>query len=124
MKFRCPSCNKHNDFKIPATWTEETFPCSCCFCDELFFAKIDQEMEDLIIKNKKVRITLDVPNIAPGTKVYIVNKEHKLFLEQGAIRDLDHKHCRVEFSSLDKRLNNKKLWIPIDWLSMLPEELT
>jgi hypothetical protein len=117
MKFRCPSCNKQNDFKIPTTWDGDTFPCSCHFCDELFFAKIDNEMESLEIKPGKTRIK------APGTKVYIINKDHKLFLEQGTVRDLDHKHCRIEFSSLNSSLNGKKLWIPIDWLSSLPEEL-
>lgn len=123
MKFRCPSCNKQNEFKIPTTWDEETFPCSCHFCDELFFAKIDNEMESLEIKSKKTRIKLEIPNVAPGTKVYIVHKDHELFLEQGTIRDLDHKYCRIEFSSLDPRINSKKLWIPIDWLNTLPEEL-
>jgi hypothetical protein len=80
-------------------------------------------MESLEIKPGKTRIKLEIPNVAPGTKVYIINKDHKLFLEQGTVRDLDHKHCRIEFSSLNSSLNGKKLWIPIDWLSSLPEEL-
>jgi hypothetical protein len=93
----------------------------CKYCEEIYFVKIYDET--LTISSASHKVKLDIPNIMPGTKVYIINKEHKLFLEQGTVCDLDHKHCRILFKSLENAIDDRKLWVPASWISELPEEL-
>lgn len=79
----------------------------------VFYEQLDE--------NDKLNIN---KNLLPiGTYVYINNKEHKLFLEQGEIIKLGHQHYRLRFVSLDKKIHNAQIWIPEHWIRVLPQEL-
>jgi hypothetical protein len=64
-----------------------------------------------------------IPELSIGKMVYIINKEHPLFLEQGKISDKRHCHYRVKFVSQNKGINNTYLWVPEHWIDPLPKEM-
>lgn len=63
------------------------------------------------------------PELREGTLVYINNKEHPLFMEQGMIVSRDHVHYRIKIVSTNSAINNTCLWIPEHWIDPLPKEL-
>lgn len=45
-----------------------------------------------------------------GTLVSIVNKEHPWYKQLGLIKDIKHKHYRIE-------VFGKLIWMPVDWVA-------
>ena len=64
-----------------------------------------------------------IPPIQLDEIVYIDNKEHPLYLEQGVIVRKKHIHYRVKFTSTLPNINGKCLWIPEHWVKAVPKDL-
>jgi hypothetical protein len=63
------------------------------------------------------------PNdLVVGEPVYIINKEHPLFLERATIVDKDYTCYRIKLISIGK-YNNQILWVPQHWVEPVPQEL-
>ena len=89
----------------------------CSSCDRVF--RFDQKAEALVpfgVYSSSERVPEDIPPIPVGDMVYVDNREHELFLEQGVVVKRDHAHYRVRFTSLDKSIDGRKLWVPQHWV--------
>jgi len=75
------------------------------------------------IKLEPDKIPVIHPELKIGTQVFINNKEHPLFLEQGEVTQKDHRHYRIKIISQNSNLNNKCIWVPEHWVDPLPKEL-
>lgn len=119
----CPRCGKEIQTSRPIVGY--SFRNAYCLnCDKVLVIDIQSGKEvyaeDVnVIPNK---ISVDLPDFAEDTIVYINNKESVLFLEQGIVVGRDHKHCRIKFKSSDPRFNGFLIWIPGHWLRVLPSE--
>lgn len=118
----CPSCGHIDETKL-STWdVNEYFPYVCSKCREFNWIKRNKdacETSNVIWHKSSEQIS----NIRLGAHVYVNNRDHELFLERGTIEGKDHAHCRVKFISTDKRINEKRLWVPNAWLCKVPDEL-
>lgn len=122
MLSNCPKCGK--DDIVAGSGTEAFASIYCKHCG--FVSIIDKMTNELIQQEAlsletKPRQNVDqIPPLDLQTQVYINNREHQLFLEQGVIVDKQHLHYRVKIVSCNESLNNVKIWIPEHWVRQLP----
>ena len=69
------------------------------------------------------KVPLNIPELREGTFVFINNKEHPLFLEQGVIVERDHVQYRVKLVSKNTNINDTCIWFPEHWIEPIPKEL-
>jgi hypothetical protein len=83
--------------------------------------------DDFAIDNESFgpseKVPTDIPELRTGTQVYVNNKEHKLYLEQGIITEKTHKYYRLKMVSTNKDINNTFIWFPDHWIDPIPKEL-
>lgn len=121
----CPKCNRELAL-TGELWANKSVLTLYCFeCDKIVFKDIKNGVLKFPIEEKfgSDKVPVQIPNLPRRTKVYICNKEHKFFLEQGMISDKSHGFYRVKLRSLDKKLDNKFIWVPEHWVRVLPREL-
>lgn len=97
-------------------------PTYCKICKLLFI--IDRATSGIACVERIVeptpKVEVKIPELPIDTPVYIANKEHPLFLEQGTIIQKDHVHYRIKFISTDKKIHDSALWVPDHWVKELP----
>lgn len=121
MSHICPKCKKKSQLEL-RTWHDyPVIPFVCPYCYEFYW--IECETKESIIITASTTKEASIPPIKEGAHVYIDNKEHEFFLERGKVEQRDHCHYRVRFSSLDKKINGKLLWVPEHWVKKVPEGL-
>ena len=114
----CPECNGES---IIVKWQEVPSEVGYCpICDRIFILNAD---ETLIIRPNGVHAETEIPELPINTHVFIINKEHKFFLERGVVVEKDHKHYRIKFISLNKDIHDKMLWVPDHWIDPVPKAL-
>ena len=120
----CSKCRSEIKISVPSGNYAIAY---CPNCDVVFV--VDSRTFTILTSESVSGETVSSTNIIPtrqlevGTQVYINNKEHKLFLEQGVISNTGYGHCRVEMCSLDKTINGSQIWFPNHWVSGLPKEV-
>lgn len=119
----CPRCGTLNSVQLQ-TWDDSpAYPCFCGSCDYFFWIKRTADAtETLTLQVGEFKPKPDIPPLPLKTPVFINNRDHEFFLEQGIIVKKDHKHYRIRFKSEDTRLNGKCLWFPADQVSEIPKE--
>lgn len=119
-------CQKHNcnGECIEVRWNDEipSRALHCPICGTIYLMSGDETIE-IKYPGEVSKPSEVIPTLALETAIYINNKEHKFFLEQGKIVDKSHLHYRIKFISLNKDINNSCLWVPEHWISVVPPEL-
>ena len=118
---KCPDCD--GELKQIGVSHSKFFLASCGNCSEIFL--IDSETLTTIHRETIhicERIPEDIPPLALGTYIIVVNKQHPLFLDQGTIEDKKHLHYRIKMISVDKKMNGFLIWVPHHWVQALPKE--
>ena len=119
----CPRCGQLNIMEL-TTWDDNpAHPCFCKACDYFFWIRKTADVSETItIESTYTKHDTDIPPLPLKTAIYISNKEHKFFLEQGIIIKKDHKHYRIKFISQNEKIRDKCLWVPDHWVAKIPKE--
>lgn len=59
----------------------------------------------------------DIPTEEIVDRVYVVNKEHKRYLDPGIIIDKAHIHYRIRFA------DGVNIWMPEHWVRRVPDDM-
>lgn len=106
-RLKCPHCNHTVDYDVSEIKNDShgTFV-ECRICTKIF----DILTEMAVIENKeKTHSKAPSSVLEKGRIVVIVNEEHPWYNDFAIIREIKHKHYRIE-------LHGKKLWVPFEWV--------
>ena len=129
MLHRCPGCSKISEQDLLTWGNSLIIPFNCPYCDTFYWLEKQVHQDNTetevtySITDTQPSWSAQIPEIELGIDVYITNAEHEFHLERGVIVDKDHVHYRVLFTSQDERLDNKKVWVPENWVARVPEGL-
>lgn len=96
-------------------------PVLCPLCEMVLI--LESDTHKVVYSEAWVPTPERLPPIRVGTPIYLNNREHKLFLEQGVVISKDHNHYRILVNSLDVDWNGAYLWVPEHWVKELPTEM-
>jgi hypothetical protein len=82
----------------------------CERCSAIYWA--EGCVENVTLRPKGV--DEQIPPLLEYTKVFVVNREHKRYLEPGMIIARDHIHYRVKFK------DGTNTWMPSHWIVAIP----
>jgi hypothetical protein len=130
MDLNCPRCGCKLDTPRLSRADHIFLPTYCKICKLIFmFDKATSGVVCVDSASDKREPPVPRPNkiILPplpmGTPIYVVNKEHPLFLEQGVVSGVKHLHYRVKMVSMNKKLHGSFLWIVEHWVRELPQDM-
>jgi endogenous inhibitor of DNA gyrase (YacG/DUF329 family) len=121
----CPNCG--NIVSQPSKHNPESpfLPIFCKTCQLVLM--IDLKTNKVVyvetITDEERKPKIEMPELPLKSKVYINNKQHQMFLEQGVIEQKDHMYYRIRLISCEEKWNGTLMWVPYHWVCEIPKEL-
>lgn len=114
QSLKCPNCNVRDSYDLAEV--NVNLHGSFILCHHCF------EPIELVTEHAAVRaadkrtLNEDKPEFKNGDLVVLINEEHPWSKELAIVREVGHKHYRIE-------ILGRKVWVPFQWVASTDEYL-